>query len=173
MLATKRLKFVEKVGVMYICSICSLDTLWIIDLASSEIKEIIEGLAFIWLPFMLQVNYVLHISYQIYTGLPRILEICGQQILEKLSPLKDMPHDWSQEQANITSSPEGLPYTGLMSSMTTLPNHPIICDTGSNFSGLFSFCFFTYVVCACCILFPIIIIIIIFYYYYIYIFLSV
>ncbi|KAL5562090.1 hypothetical protein UlMin_031837 [Ulmus minor] len=81
----------------------SFETLWILDLASGEVKEDIKGF-------------------------PKVLEICGQQILEKVSHLKQMPHDWLQQQANAVYSPEGLPYAGLISSMTTLQDHQILCD---------------------------------------------
>ncbi|TQE12463.1 hypothetical protein C1H46_002116 [Malus baccata] len=82
------------------------NTLWILNLASGEIKEVIRGF-------------------------PKILEVCGQQVMEKLALLKQMPHDWLQQQTNVICSPEQLPYAGLLSSLTTLQNHVILCDMGN------------------------------------------
>ncbi|KAM1570401.1 hypothetical protein ACFX10_035402 [Malus domestica] len=83
----------------------SFNTLWILNLASGEIKEVIRGF-------------------------PKILEVCGQQVMEKVALLKQMPHDWLQQQTNVICSPEQLPYAGLLSSLTTLQNHVILCDMG-------------------------------------------
>ena len=68
---------------------------------------------------------------QSWKGFPKILEICGEQLLEKVSLLKQMPHDWLQHQANVICSPKELPYAGFISSFTTLQNHLIICDMGT------------------------------------------
>ncbi|KAM1122334.1 hypothetical protein FF1_003869 [Malus domestica] len=81
----------------------SFDTLWILNLASGEIKEVVRGFL-------------------------KILEVCGPQIMEKVALLKQMPHDWLQEQTKVVCSPELLPYAGLLSSFTTLQNHVILCD---------------------------------------------
>ncbi|XP_068323767.1 uncharacterized protein [Pyrus communis] len=81
----------------------SFDTLWILNLASGEIKEVVRGF-------------------------PKILEVCGPQIMEKVALLKQMPHDWLQEQTKVVCSPELPPYAGLLSSFTTLQNHVILCD---------------------------------------------
>ncbi|KAA8550640.1 hypothetical protein F0562_002324 [Nyssa sinensis] len=82
----------------------SLETLWIMDLASGVIKEVVKGF-------------------------PKILEICGQVILEKTSLLKQMACDWLQQQAGNNCSLEGIPYAGLMSSLATFQDNIIICDT--------------------------------------------
>ncbi|XP_015892347.3 uncharacterized protein LOC107426629 isoform X2 [Ziziphus jujuba] len=79
------------------------DTLWTIDLASGKVKEIIKGF-------------------------PKILEICEQQLLEKVSLLKQIPQHWLQHQVAAICSPSELPYVGFMSSFTTLQNDLIICD---------------------------------------------
>ncbi|EEF41258.1 catalytic, putative [Ricinus communis] len=82
----------------------SFESLWIMDLASGKIKEIIRGF-------------------------PKILETCGQLITEKVSLLKQMPNDWLQQQIDASCSPEGLPFASLLSSVTTFQNHLIMCDT--------------------------------------------
>ncbi|VVA15850.1 PREDICTED: NHL [Prunus dulcis] len=81
----------------------SFETLWILNLASGDIKEVVKGF-------------------------PEILEVCEPQIKEKVTMLKRMPHDWLQQQTNTVWSPERLPYAGLLSSLTTLQNHVILCD---------------------------------------------
>ncbi|KAK9282548.1 hypothetical protein L1049_005469 [Liquidambar formosana] len=82
----------------------SFETLWTMDSASGEIKEVVKGF-------------------------PKILEICGQMIMEKVSLLKQMPCDWLQQCAGSNSSLEGIPYAGLMSSLAMFQDHIIICDT--------------------------------------------
>lgn len=82
----------------------SFETLWIVDMTSGEIEEVVKGF-------------------------PKILETCGQWIMEKVSILKQMPCDWLQLQIDTSCSQEGLSYAGLMSSVTTLQNHLFLCDT--------------------------------------------
>ncbi|PRQ25561.1 putative transcription factor WD40-like family [Rosa chinensis] len=81
----------------------SFETLWILNLASGEIEQVVKGF-------------------------PKILDVCGPQIMEKVSLLKQMPHDWLQQQTNAVCSPKRLPYASLISSLTTLQNHVILCD---------------------------------------------
>ncbi|KAE8022918.1 hypothetical protein FH972_008679 [Carpinus fangiana] len=81
----------------------SFETLWIMDLASGKINEVIKGF-------------------------PNILETCQQWIMEKVSLLKQMPCDGLPLQIDTSCSLEGLPYAGLISSLTTLENHIVICD---------------------------------------------
>ncbi|XP_062019533.1 uncharacterized protein LOC133736114 isoform X1 [Rosa rugosa] len=81
----------------------SFETLWILNLASGEIEQVVKGF-------------------------PKILDVCGPQIMEKVSLLKQMPHDWLRQQTNAVCSPKRLPYASLISSLTTLQNHVILCD---------------------------------------------
>lgn len=81
----------------------SFETLWIMDLASGKIKEVIKGF-------------------------PNILETCQQWIMEKVSLLKQMSCDGLPLQIDTSCSLEGFPYIGLISSLTTLQNHIVICD---------------------------------------------
>ncbi|KDP26399.1 hypothetical protein JCGZ_17557 [Jatropha curcas] len=82
----------------------SFETLWIMDMASGEIKESIKGFS-------------------------KILETCGQLIMEKVSLLKQMPSDWLKLQIDANFSPEGLPFASLLSSITTFENYIVVCDT--------------------------------------------
>ncbi|XP_075655567.1 uncharacterized protein LOC142625742 isoform X2 [Castanea sativa] len=81
----------------------SFETLWIMDMTSGDIEVI--------------------------KGFPKILETCGQWIMEKVSLLKQIPCDWLQPQFEASCSQEELSYAHLMSSLTTLQNHIFICDT--------------------------------------------
>ncbi|XP_057965998.1 uncharacterized protein LOC131156378 isoform X4 [Malania oleifera] len=83
----------------------SFKTLWTLDMVSGEIKEVI-------------------------TGFPKIWEICGWMIMEKVSILKQLPHEWLQHEVDQNSPLKEIPYAGLMSSLATFQNHVIICDTG-------------------------------------------
>ncbi|XP_057965996.1 uncharacterized protein LOC131156378 isoform X2 [Malania oleifera] len=82
----------------------SFKTLWTLDMVSGEIKEVI-------------------------TGFPKIWEICGWMIMEKVSILKQLPHEWLQHEVDQNSPLKEIPYAGLMSSLATFQNHVIICDT--------------------------------------------
>ncbi|PON60790.1 Six-bladed beta-propeller [Trema orientale] len=81
----------------------SFETLWMVNLASGEIEEVIKGFS-------------------------NILEICREQYLEKVSLLKQMPVDWLQQQACAACASEELPYAGLISSLTTFRNQIVISD---------------------------------------------
>ncbi|KAK7836297.1 protein suppressor of quenching 1 [Quercus suber] len=93
----------------------SFETLWIMDMTSGDI-EVVKGLI------------LAHENS--YEGFPKILETCGQWIMEKVSLLKQIPCDWLQPQFEASGSQEELSYACLMSSLTTLQNHIFICDTG-------------------------------------------
>ncbi|KAF2322815.1 hypothetical protein GH714_031051 [Hevea brasiliensis] len=82
----------------------SFETLWIMDLASGEIKECIKGF-------------------------PKILETYGQLIMDKVSLLKQMPSDWLQRCINADSSPKVFPFASLISAVTTFHNLIVVCDT--------------------------------------------
>ncbi|KAJ0113453.1 hypothetical protein Patl1_01609 [Pistacia atlantica] len=81
----------------------SFESLWIMDLASGEIKEVVRGFS-------------------------KILEICGELIMEKVHFVKQMPHDLLQQQIDSSCSTKELPYAGLISSLTAIQNHIIMCD---------------------------------------------
>ncbi|KAJ4728504.1 NHL repeat-containing protein 2 [Melia azedarach] len=81
----------------------SFETLWIMDLASGEIKEVVRGLS-------------------------NVLEICEQLIMEKVSLLKQIPQEWLLHQTDSRCL-NGLPSAGLISSLIAFQNHIIMCDT--------------------------------------------
>ncbi|QCE04471.1 Six-bladed beta-propeller [Vigna unguiculata] len=78
-------------------------TLWIMDICSGKINEVLEGS-------------------------PRILEICGQSIMKRLSVIDRIPSDWFQHETKSASLLEGLPHSDLLSSLATLQNHIFVCD---------------------------------------------
>ncbi|CAA0833436.1 NHL domain-containing protein [Striga hermonthica] len=82
----------------------SFGTLWTIDLESGSVKEVIKEPS-------------------------KIMEKCGQAILEKCAPLEHLPADWLQQRAHSTCSFEGVPYAGLMSSVATCGDHILMSDT--------------------------------------------
>ncbi|KAE9611094.1 hypothetical protein Lal_00016217 [Lupinus albus] len=65
----------------------------------------------------------------VYKGAPRILEICGQEIVKNLSILDQIPRDWFQRRSNNACLLDGLPNSDLLSSLTILQHHIFICDT--------------------------------------------
>ncbi|XP_020222583.1 uncharacterized protein LOC109805050 [Cajanus cajan] len=77
-------------------------TLWIMNINSGKIDEVFEG--------------------------SRILEICGQPIMERLSIIDQIPCDWFQQQPINGFLLGGLPHSDLLSSLATLHNHIFICD---------------------------------------------
>nr|XP_027093647.1 uncharacterized protein LOC113714044 isoform X2 [Coffea arabica] len=81
----------------------SFGTLWIVDLACGVIKEVVKGL-------------------------PKVLEICGEVIVEKSSVLKHVPSDWLQQQLDMTSSLDGIPHSGLLSSVANFKDDLVLCD---------------------------------------------
>ncbi|KAK1420599.1 hypothetical protein QVD17_22318 [Tagetes erecta] len=81
----------------------SFETLWIMDLSSGLIKEVVKGSA-------------------------KILEICGPLVLDKSSILKEIPsNSLPQNMANKISI-EGSP-AGLVSSVATFQDNIVICDS--------------------------------------------
>ncbi|KAL8531104.1 hypothetical protein ACS0TY_007931 [Phlomoides rotata] len=82
----------------------SFGTLWIVDLESGFIREVVKEPS-------------------------RILEICGQMILERCTPLRHLPAELLQQQIDSNFSLEGIPYGGLMSSVATWQDHVVFCDT--------------------------------------------
>ncbi|XWS31297.1 hypothetical protein CRYUN_Cryun23aG0065000 [Craigia yunnanensis] len=82
----------------------SFETLWVMDFASGEIKEVVKGFL-------------------------NTLELCRHLIMEKVSLLKKMPDYLLQQQTDIDLSLEGLPYASLISCVTIFQNHIIMCDS--------------------------------------------
>ncbi|XP_043721954.1 uncharacterized protein LOC122669282 isoform X3 [Telopea speciosissima] len=82
----------------------SFETLWIMDLTSGKIKEVVKGF-------------------------PNILEICGEMIREKGSTLKHIVHSCLQQKIDHNCSLDGLQYCSLMSSFTAFQNSIVFCDT--------------------------------------------
>lgn len=81
----------------------SFETLWVMDFAVGEIKEVVKGFS-------------------------NTLEFCRHLIMEKVSLLKKMPDHLLQQQTD-NDSLEGLLYADLISCVTTFQNHIIMCDT--------------------------------------------
>ncbi|XP_010241115.1 PREDICTED: uncharacterized protein LOC104585814 [Nelumbo nucifera] len=77
------------------------ETLWVMNLASGEIKEIAKGFS-------------------------NIMEICGQTIMEKESILKEIGANWLEQSVN--TSMECLSFASLMSSIATFEHYIIFCD---------------------------------------------
>ncbi|XP_031114699.1 uncharacterized protein LOC116018832 isoform X1 [Ipomoea triloba] len=82
----------------------NLQTLWILDLASGALQEIVEGFS-------------------------NISEICGHLILEKSNILKQIPNDLLKQLMHTDCSLEGIPYADLISSIATFQDDLIICNT--------------------------------------------
>ncbi|KAL3334132.1 hypothetical protein AABB24_030744 [Solanum stoloniferum] len=81
----------------------SCETLWIMDLASSLITEVVRGFS-------------------------NILEIYEPLILEKSMLLNEIPNDWLQQQVDAHCSTKRIPYVELISSVETF-DQILICDT--------------------------------------------
>ncbi|KAL3517787.1 hypothetical protein ACH5RR_020376 [Cinchona calisaya] len=82
----------------------SFGTLWIMDLASGIIKEVVKGF-------------------------PKVLEICGEMIMEKSSVLKRIPNDLLQQQLDMTCLLDGIPHSSLLSSVAKFRDDLVFCDT--------------------------------------------
>ncbi|XP_038704345.1 uncharacterized protein LOC120000365 isoform X1 [Tripterygium wilfordii] len=93
-----------KSGNVFIIINRSFEMSWVMDVASGEIK-------------------------QIFKGFPKILEFCGEMIMEKLSLLNQMPCEWLEQQTDGCFLLKGYPYAGLISSFTTFQNQIVMCDT--------------------------------------------
>ncbi|XP_010547061.1 PREDICTED: uncharacterized protein LOC104818950 [Tarenaya hassleriana] len=81
----------------------SFQKLWMMNLTSGEIEEVVEGI-------------------------PKILEICGQLIMEKLSHLKHLPPGWLQQQTEALSSCKEIPAAAFLSSFTNLGDDTVMAD---------------------------------------------
>lgn len=81
----------------------NFETLWIMDLASGAIKDTVKGF-------------------------PKILEICGQLILEKSSLVQQIPSDCLKQEVDINGSFDAIPHAGLVSSVAAFRDHVVICD---------------------------------------------
>ncbi|XP_071698630.1 uncharacterized protein [Rutidosis leptorrhynchoides] len=82
----------------------SFETLWIMDLSSGLIKEVVKGSA-------------------------KILEICGPLIREKSSLLKEIPSSSLPHHIATNFSFEGISHAGLVSSLATFQDNIVICDS--------------------------------------------
>ncbi|KAL2945504.1 Protein SUPPRESSOR OF QUENCHING 1 chloroplastic [Bienertia sinuspersici] len=83
----------------------SFKTLWIMDMGSGRIHNSGKG----------------------HTD---IVEHCGQQIMEKVSHLRDIPHDILQQLVYSSYPLGGISYSGFVSSSVALGDRLLICDTG-------------------------------------------
>lgn len=82
----------------------SFEILWVLELPSGTMQEVFEGSS-------------------------KIMEICGQIIVDKVSILRRMPSDWLQHQFDTNCSLKEIPCAGLLSSLASFQDHVIICDT--------------------------------------------
>ena len=58
--------------------------------------------------------------------------------MEKSSVLKHVPSDWLQQQLDMTSSLDGIPHSGLLSSVANFKDDLVLCDAGTIFTHLSS-----------------------------------
>ncbi|PWA79453.1 NHL domain-containing protein [Artemisia annua] len=82
----------------------SFETLWIIDMSSGLLKEVVKGFA-------------------------NIMEICGPLIQEKSSLLKEIPSSSLPQHIATKFSVEGISHAGLVSSVATFQGNIVICDS--------------------------------------------
>ncbi|KAJ4956279.1 hypothetical protein NE237_013062 [Protea cynaroides] len=82
----------------------SFETLWLMDLTSGKIKEVVKGF-------------------------PKIMEICGEMIMEKGSTLKQINPSCLQQKIDHNFSLDGPQYCSLMSSHAAFQNTVVFCDT--------------------------------------------
>ncbi|KAL2945490.1 Protein SUPPRESSOR OF QUENCHING 1 chloroplastic [Bienertia sinuspersici] len=82
----------------------SFKTLWIMDMGSGRIHNSGKG----------------------HTD---IVEHCGQQIMEKVTHLRDIPHDILQQLVYSSYPLGGISYSGFVSSSVALGDRLLICDT--------------------------------------------
>ena len=61
-----------------------------------------------------------------------MMEICGQQIVDKVSPLKDLSHDFLQQLVYSRYMLGDITNSGLVSSFIARENRLLLCDTGKN-----------------------------------------
>ncbi|CAH2054710.1 unnamed protein product [Thlaspi arvense] len=81
----------------------SFSKLWIVNLASGEIEEVVEGF-------------------------PGIMEMCGELMTEKLSVLKHLPSNLLQQQTKAITSCKEQPNAALLSSFTKLGDDIVMTD---------------------------------------------
>ncbi|CAI9774419.1 unnamed protein product [Fraxinus pennsylvanica] len=91
----------------------SFGTLWVIDIASGLMRDVVKESS-------------------------KILEICGEMILEKSIPLKQIPTNWLQQQLDANCPFEEIPYAGLMSSVATYQDHIVVCNPVGQMVNKFS-----------------------------------
>ncbi|KAL2557053.1 NHL domain-containing protein [Forsythia ovata] len=91
----------------------SFGTLWVMDMASGLIREVVKEPS-------------------------KILEICGEMIVEKSIPLKQIPTDWLQQQLDANCPFEKIPYAGLMSSVAAYQDHVVVCNAVGQMVSKFS-----------------------------------
>ncbi|XP_021857726.2 uncharacterized protein [Spinacia oleracea] len=84
----------------------SFNSVWIMDMGSGMIRNVVKGHG-------------------------DIMELCGKQIMEKVSHLKDISHDFLQQLVHSSYSLGGISYSGLVSSLVALGDRLLICDTVS------------------------------------------
>ncbi|XP_021767493.1 uncharacterized protein LOC110731886 [Chenopodium quinoa] len=82
----------------------SFNSMWIMDTSSGMICNVVKGHA-------------------------AIMELCGQQIIEKVSQLEDVSPDFLQQLVYSSYSLGGIPYSGFVSSFVALGDRLLICDT--------------------------------------------
>lgn len=58
--------------------------------------------------------------------------------MEKISVMKHIPYDWLQQELDMTSSLDGIPHSGLLSSIAKFKDDLVFCDAGTVFTHLFS-----------------------------------
>ncbi|XP_057534951.1 uncharacterized protein LOC130813203 isoform X2 [Amaranthus tricolor] len=80
------------------------NSLWIMDIQSGMIRNVVKG----------QKN---------------MMEICGQQIVDKVSPLKDLSHDFLQQLVYSRYMLGDITNSGLVSSFIARENRLLLCDT--------------------------------------------
>lgn len=115
---------------LLITHICSFESLWIIDLESGFVREVIKGMG-LFFSADARVNYpCASLTCDYLKESSKILEICGQMIRDKCNPLKQLPALWLEKQVKTSFSFEGIPYAGLMSSIATCQDHVVFCDAG-------------------------------------------
>ncbi|KAL4571917.1 hypothetical protein LXL04_018684 [Taraxacum kok-saghyz] len=108
----------------------SFDVLWIMDMSSGLIKEIVKGLTFnLYMCFFKSNISLLTNCFCGAKGSAKIIEICGHLITEKSSILNKIPPSQLPRHLTGTFSVEGIPHAGMVSSVATFEDNIVICDT--------------------------------------------
>ncbi|WOK92755.1 hypothetical protein Cni_G01446 [Canna indica] len=84
----------------------SLQTSWVVSMETGEIKNLVKGV-------------------------PNIMEMFGDVIMEKVTSLKDTCQNMSSKRIHHCLSFEGIPYAGLFSSIANFQNDVILCNAAS------------------------------------------